>query len=56
MGLLDWFTEEWKPREGMVYKYKKWHRRKKIVWRPPMAQGLDPTPEGTRSRTYLKFM
>src|SRR5271157_5254426 len=55
MGLLDFLGLGWKPREGMVYKYKRWHRRKNLIWRPSMQQGNpDPVPEGTRSRNLSK--
>jgi 8-oxo-dGTP diphosphatase len=54
MGLFDSIGLGWKPREGMVYTYKRWHRRKNLLWHPPMAQGQDAWPEGTRSQNLSK--
>jgi len=54
MGLLDSLGLAWKPRDGIIYTYKRWHRRKNLVWHPPMAQGQDVWPEGTRSQNLSK--
>jgi len=54
MGLFDFLGSSWKPREGMLYTYKRWHRRKHLVWHHPMAQGQDIWPEGTRSQNLSK--
>lgn len=53
MGILDIFRLNWKPREGKTYRYRLWHRRKNLIWHP-VAQGLDPVPEGTRRQNMTK--
>jgi 8-oxo-dGTP pyrophosphatase MutT (NUDIX family) len=55
MGILAFLGLRWKPRENMTYRYKRWHRRKNLIWRPSTQQGNpDPVPEGTRSQNLSK--
>jgi len=54
MGVLESLGLRWKPRQNMVYTYKRWGIRKNLIWRPPMAQGQDPFPEGTRRQNLSK--
>jgi ribosomal protein S10 len=43
-----------KPHEEATYRYRKWHKRKNLVWHQPMAQGQDTWPEGTRSQNIIR--
>ena len=55
MGILSFLGLRWKPKENVTYRYKRWHRRKNLIWRPSTQQGNpDPVPEGTRSQNLSK--
>ena len=52
MWLLDSLL--WKPREGIVYTYKRWHRRKQLVKTFPKSQGAGWGLEGWRKQNLSK--
>lgn len=39
MGILDFLGLRWEPRQNMTYRYKRWHRRKRLIVEPPAFQG-----------------
>jgi len=56
MGILEFLGLEWKPRKNMTYRYKRWHRVKKLIWRQSGVQGNPGlVPEGTRSQNISKI-
>ena len=54
MGLFDFFEVGWKPKENLLYTYKRWGRQKNIKWMIPPIQGPGLIPEGTRKQNLSK--
>lgn len=56
MGILKFLGLGWKPRENMVYRYKRWNRVKKLTWRQSGVQGNpNLVPSGIRSQNISKI-
>ncbi len=54
MEILKLLGVKWKPHEGIVYRYDRWERGKKLAWISPLSQGLSPTPIGKRWQSIGK--
>ncbi|EFD93210.1 MAG: NUDIX hydrolase [Candidatus Parvarchaeum acidophilus ARMAN-5] len=54
MGILSYLGLAWKPRQGVVYRYRIWGKSKKLVWMTPLNQGGSPFPIGKRKQNLTK--
>ncbi len=55
MSIFDFLGLGWKPRENLIYRYKRWHRRKHLVRPFPAFQGAGwGEPMGWRKQNLSK--